>query len=213
MSTVMRATVSGPSETRLQFFRDVADVPLFMPLFVASVLVGFRDSMSLPYNTLFAVERAHMGPLEVGVFLTLRAAGAIVASLLFGAWFDRKPSLWPLLVALGSGAAGYGMMTATTDFVWLCLIGTVPLGVGAAAFPLLFAAEGLGGEDGFGDRDSLGHASAGQLLARLGRRPGHRRGRGARGQLRRAVLGQRRVQRGGPPPAGDEPDLLISASD
>ena len=136
----MRATVSGPSETRVQFFRDVADMPLFVPLFVASVLVGFRDSMSLPYNTLFAVERAHMGPLEVGVFLTLRAAGAIVASLLFGAWFDRKPSLWPLLVALASGAAGYGMMTATTDFVWLCLIGTVPLGMGSAAFPLLFAA-------------------------------------------------------------------------
>ena len=140
MPTVMRATVLGPSEARPQFFRDVADVPLFVPLFVASVLVGFRDSMSLPYNTLFAVERAHMGPLEVGVFLTLRAAGAIVASLLFGAWFDRRPSLWPLLVALGAGAAGYAMMTATTDFVWLCLIGTVPLGMGAAAFPLLFAA-------------------------------------------------------------------------
>ena len=140
MPTVMRATVSGQSESRILFFREVADVPLFVPLFVASVLVGFRDSMSLPYNTLFAVERAHMGPLEVGVFLTLRAAGAIVASLLFGAWFDRKSSLWPLLVALGSGAAGYGLMTATTDFAWLCLIGTVPLGMGAAAFPLVFAA-------------------------------------------------------------------------
>jgi SET family sugar efflux transporter-like MFS transporter len=136
----MRATVAGPSESSFPFFREVADVPLFVPLFVASVLVGFRDSMSLPYTTLFAVERAHMGPMAVGLFLTLRAAGAIAASLLFGAWFDRKPSLWPLLVALGAGAAGYAMMTTTTDFVWLCLIGTVPLGIGSAAFPLLFAA-------------------------------------------------------------------------
>ena len=110
-----------------------------MPLFAASVLVGFRDSMSLPYNALFAVERAHMGPFAVGLFLTVRAAGAIAISMLFGAWFDRRPSLWPLLVALLAGGVGYALLTTTTDFTLLCLIAAVPLGMGAAAFPLIFA--------------------------------------------------------------------------
>jgi Zn-dependent oligopeptidase len=101
------------------------------------VLVGFRDSMSLPYNTLFAVERAHMGPLAVGVFLTARAGGAIAMSMLFGAWFDRRPSLWPLMVTLAAGSVGYALLTTTNDFAALCLIAIVPLGMGAAAFPLV----------------------------------------------------------------------------
>ncbi len=95
--------------------------------------------MSLPYNTLFAVERAHMGPLAVGIFLTVRAGGAIAISMLLGAWFDRRPSLWPLLVTLAAGSVGYALLTTTTDFVLLCLVAAVPLGMGAAAFPLLFA--------------------------------------------------------------------------
>jgi SET family sugar efflux transporter-like MFS transporter len=131
--------VAGPWRSRLRSAQTVARVPFFLPLLAASVLVGFRDSMSMPYNALFAVEKAHMGPLAVGVYLTTRAAGAIVVSMLFGAWFDRRPSLWPLLVSLAAGSFGYALMTLTTDFTWLCVIGAVPLGVGAAAFPLLFA--------------------------------------------------------------------------
>ncbi len=130
---------SGPWKSRLRSFHTLAEIPFFLPLLAASILVGFRDSMSLPYNTLFAVERAHMGPLAVGIFLTVRAGGAIAISLLFGAWFDRRPSLWPLLVTLVAGSVGYALLTTTTDFVLLCLIATVPLGMGAAAFPLLFA--------------------------------------------------------------------------
>ena len=80
-----------------------------------------------------------MGPSAVGIFLTVRAGGAIAISMLFGAWFDRRPSLWPLLVTLVAGSVGYALLTTTTDFVLLCLIATVPLGMGAAAFPLLFA--------------------------------------------------------------------------
>ncbi len=129
---------------RLPFLRDFAEVPLFLPLFVASVLVGFRDSMSLPYITLFAVEQAHMGPLAVGIFLTTRAAGAIAISMLFGAWFDRRASLWPLLVTLSAGAIGYALMTTTTNFALLCLIGAIPQGLGAAAFPLIFAIAKVG---------------------------------------------------------------------
>jgi SET family sugar efflux transporter-like MFS transporter len=35
---------------------------------------------------------------------------------------------------------GYALLTTTNDFVALCLIGALPLGIGAAAFPLVFAA-------------------------------------------------------------------------
>ena len=103
------------------------------------MLIGFRESMSLPYITLFAVERGHMDPMKVGIFLTVRAAGAIAISMLFGAWFDRRPSLRPLLMALAAGSLGFALLTATTNFWLLCLIAAVPLGMGAAAFPLLFA--------------------------------------------------------------------------
>jgi MFS transporter, SET family, sugar efflux transporter len=147
MPIPLQRTVPGFAvrRERLPFLRDFAEVPLFLPLFVASVLVGFRDSMSLPYITLFAIEQAHMGPLAVGIFLTARAAGAIAISMLFGAWFDRRPSLWPLLVTLVAGALGFGLMTTTTNFALLCLIGAVPQGLGAAAFPLIFAIAKVGG--------------------------------------------------------------------
>lgn len=141
MPTPLQSTIPGvgPWRSRLQSLQGLAEIPLFLPLLAASVLVGFRDSMSLPYNTLFAVERAHMGPLAVGIFLTARAGGAVAISLLVGAWFDRRPSLWPLLATLLGGSLGYALLTTTTDFVLLCLIAIVPLGMGAAAFPLLFA--------------------------------------------------------------------------
>jgi SET family sugar efflux transporter-like MFS transporter len=133
------ASGRGLPTSRLRSLRTIAEVPLFLPLLAASVLVGFRDSRSLPYNILFAVERAHMGPLEVGIFLTVRAAGAIAISMVFGAWFDRRPTLWPLLVSLLAGSVGYALQTRTTDFGLLCFIAAVPLGMGAAAFPLIFA--------------------------------------------------------------------------
>lgn len=141
MPMPMPSAVAGadPRRSRLQSFQTLLEVPYFLPLLAASVLTGFRDSMSLPYIALFAVERAHMGPLALGIFLTVRAGGAIAMSTLFGAWFDRRPSLWPLLVALVAGGVGYALQTTTTDFVQLCLIAAVPLGMGAAAFPLIFA--------------------------------------------------------------------------
>jgi SET family sugar efflux transporter-like MFS transporter len=141
MPASLQPLVAGFRAPRPRFhaLRAVAEVPFFLPLFTASVLCGFRDSMSLPYNTLFAVERAHMGPLAVGAFLTVRAAGAIAMSLLLAGWYDRRPSLQPLLLAFAAGSLGYVLQTITTDFFLLCLISAVPLGLGAAAFPLLFA--------------------------------------------------------------------------
>ena len=128
-----------PIPFRLRSAGTLADLPFFLPLLAASVLVGFRESLSLPYVTLFAVERGRMDPLAVGFFLTVRAAGAIAISMVFGAWFDRRPSLRPLLLALAAGSLGFVLLTTTTNFWLLCVIAAVPLGMGASAFPLLFA--------------------------------------------------------------------------
>ena len=134
-------TTPHPRTTGSQFatFGMVVRTPSFLPLLIASVLIGFRESMSLPYVTLFAVERAHMAPIGLGAFLTVKAAGAIAISMLFGRWFDRRPSIWPLVLALAAGCVGYGLLTTTTDFALLGLIAALPLGAGAAAFPLIFA--------------------------------------------------------------------------
>ncbi len=113
--------------------------PLYVALLATAVLIGFRESMSGPYLTLFAIGKAGLGPLDLGVFLTARALGGIVFSMAFGAWFDRAPGTLPMLVSLIAGAAGYGLLASTTDFGLLLLIAAVPLGMGGAAFPLVFA--------------------------------------------------------------------------
>ena len=136
--------MSAPSavlveRSRLHAIREIGALPFFPALLATAVLIGFRDAMTGPYLTLFAVEQAHLGPLDLGLFLTVRAAGAIVFAMVFGAWFDRRPGVAPLLVALVTGIAGYALLSTTTAFVPLLLIAALPLGMSAAAFPLLFA--------------------------------------------------------------------------
>ena len=137
----MRTTAASPRSrpSRLAPIRRVARLPFYPAFLLASVLIGFREAMSLPYLTLFGIERAHLAPFELGTFLTVKAAGAIVISLLFGAWFDRRPSVAPLILALAAGIVGYALLTTTTSFALLCVIAALPLGMGTAAFPLIFA--------------------------------------------------------------------------
>jgi MFS transporter, SET family, sugar efflux transporter len=114
-------------------------LPVFRALFVIAVLIGFRDAMAEPYIVLFAVENVHVGPLGLGMFLTLRAVGAVTASMLFGSWFDRRPSLWPLITALAAGMVGSALCAVTTHFAIFLLAGALPLAVGGAAFPQSFS--------------------------------------------------------------------------
>ena len=125
--------------SRLHAIREIGALPFFPALLSTAVLIGFRDAMTGPYLTLFAVERAHLGPLNLGLFLTVRAAGAILFAMIFGAWFDRRPGVAPLLVSLVTGIVGYALLSTTTAFVPLLLVAALPLGMSAAAFPLLFA--------------------------------------------------------------------------
>lgn len=146
----MRATSTLPAErSRLHAIREVGSLPFFPALLATAVLVGFRESMTMPYLTLFATERAHLGPMQLGIFLTVRAAGAIAFAILFGAWFDRRPGIAPLVVSLLTGVAGYALLSTTVAFGPLLVIAALPLGMSAAAFPLLFAVAKLhtGGRD------------------------------------------------------------------
>ncbi len=111
----------------------------YVLLVIAALMVGFRDSMAEPYLVLFAVQRAHTSPLALGALLTVRAAGAVLFSMAFGAWVDRRPSLRPLLISLVLGITGYACLATTTDYRLLLLIVAIPLAANNAVFPQLFA--------------------------------------------------------------------------
>ncbi|MCW6508117.1 MFS transporter [Lichenifustis flavocetrariae] len=113
--------------------------PGFRPLFLTAVLIGCRDAMVEPYIVLFAVEKVHLAPLALGVFLTVRSLGAVSFSMLFGLWFDRMPSVLPLVLALLAGVVGYTLLATTNDFALLLLIAGGPLAATGAAFPQVFS--------------------------------------------------------------------------
>ncbi|WP_336624813.1 MFS transporter [Lichenihabitans sp. Uapishka_5] len=145
-----RPLTSPMPRRRLDALREVGAMPMFTALLTTLLLIGLRDAMTAPYLVLLAIEHAHLPPVLLGLFLTARAAGAIAFGILFGAWFDRAPTLRPLAVSLAAGVVGYAMLAPTTGFVPLLLIGAVPLGISSAAFPLLFALAKL--HLGAGDR-------------------------------------------------------------
>ena len=64
---------------------------------------------------------------------------SIAASTVLGRRFDRHPDAAALLVVLAMNVAGFALLAMTTDFIWLVVIAAFPVGVGGAAFTLLFA--------------------------------------------------------------------------
>jgi MFS transporter, SET family, sugar efflux transporter len=113
---------------------DVDRSSFFIALVVVDVMVGLSDAISGPYIVLFLVDQARLGPLALSAVLTARALSGIAFGTAFGAWIDRRTSLAPLALALAGSAAGYALLGFTTDFVFLLLIGAIPIAIGAAAF-------------------------------------------------------------------------------
>ena len=106
----------------------------FIALVVVDVLVGLADAISGPYTVLFLVDQAALSPLSLSVVLTVRALGGIAFASAFGAWFDRRTSVRPLLLALAGTSLGYTLLAFTTNFAGLLLIAAGPIALGAAAF-------------------------------------------------------------------------------
>jgi SET family sugar efflux transporter-like MFS transporter len=80
-----------------------------------------------------------MNPLELGIFLAALALSGIAVSTAFGRWFDNRPSVVPVFLALVMTTVGYILLTATTRFYLLLLIACGPLASSLAGFPQLFA--------------------------------------------------------------------------
>ncbi len=114
-------------------------VPAFLPAACAVFFVVLSQATAFSFVVLFAVQSAKLSPIELGVFLTASSLTGIVASTVLGRRFDRHPGATELLIVLGLGILGTALLATTRDFVWLVLIAAGPMGIGSAAFTLLFA--------------------------------------------------------------------------
>jgi SET family sugar efflux transporter-like MFS transporter len=117
----------------------LARTPCFLPLVSAILFVALGNAVGGSYLILFVVDKAHLSPLPLGLFLTVYSVSGLVISAFCGGWFDRKPSRIPLLLALVMTISGYTLLSVTTNFYFLLLIAGLPLGTSLAVFPQLFA--------------------------------------------------------------------------
>jgi SET family sugar efflux transporter-like MFS transporter len=113
--------------------------PFFLPVTIAVLFIGAAEAVGGSYLTLFAVDQGHMNPLELGIFLATLASSGIAVSAAFGRWFDNRPSVVPVFLAIVMTTVGYVLLTATTRFYLLLLIACGPLATSLAGFPQLFA--------------------------------------------------------------------------
>jgi SET family sugar efflux transporter-like MFS transporter len=131
---------SLPEETtHFRRLGRLAGAPCFLPLVSAMFFVGLGTAVAGSYLILFAVDKAHLSPLALGVFLTVDSVSGVIISTAFGRWFDRAPSPAPLLIALLMTVSAYIFLSVTTNFYLLLLIAAVPLGTSLAVFPQFFA--------------------------------------------------------------------------
>jgi len=131
---------SLPEETtHFRRLGRLAGTPCFLPLVSAMFFVGLGTAVAGSYLILFAVDKAHMGPLGLGVFLTVDSVSGVIISTAFGRWFDRAPSSAPLRIALLMTVIAYPLLSVTTNFYLLLLIAAGPLGASLAVFPQFFA--------------------------------------------------------------------------
>jgi SET family sugar efflux transporter-like MFS transporter len=112
---------------------------VFPALLIGVLLIGLGDSMAQPYLVLFGVDRVGLSPLQVGLLISVTAISGVAFSTWLARRYDRRPSRWPLLVAILGPAIGYPLLTATTSYALLLVVAATLLATGAANFPQLFA--------------------------------------------------------------------------
>lgn len=114
-------------------------VPSFTPALLAILLATLAEAVAGSYMALLAVERIGMSPLELSAFLTLSAISGIAVTTVFGHLHDKKPVLWPLLVAMGAKILGLALCAALTQGWLLIAVGVWLFGPSSASFALMFA--------------------------------------------------------------------------
>lgn len=135
----------------------MGDGRTFGMLITAVLLLGIADAMSSPYLVLFAVDHVHLSPFQAGVIASASGVGGIAVSHWVGRRFDHRPTRTYIVAVTLAGALGFAVLTVTTSFAILVLLGLTLLGAVAAAFPQLFALA----------RVVLGDGPAGQRSAPL----------------------------------------------
>lgn len=114
-------------------------VPSFTPALLAILLATLAEAVAGSYMALLAVEKIGMSPLELSAFLTLSAISGIAVTTVFGHLHDKKPVLWPLLVAMGAKILGLALCAALTQGWLLIAVGVWLFGPSSASFALMFA--------------------------------------------------------------------------
>ena len=125
---------------QLSTFQTLRQLPAAPRLAASAFALGLGSSFAGPYLPLFGVKVAHMTPLRLGLFLTCVSIFSIVISTLIGRWSDRLPSRRPaVLLGMASAVCAYLLLSVTSNYLLLLLGGGLLLGLGASAFPQLFA--------------------------------------------------------------------------
>lgn len=114
-------------------------VPSFTPALAAILAATLAEAVAGSYMALLAVEKIGMSPLELSAFLTLSAISGIAVTTLFGHMHDRRPILWPLLVAMGAKILGLALCAVLTQTWMLIAVGVALFGPSSASFALMFA--------------------------------------------------------------------------
>ena len=114
-------------------------VPSFTPALLAILFSVLAEAIAGSYMALLAVQKIGMSPLELSAFLTLSAVSGIAVTTLFGHMHDKKPVLWPLLLALCAKIVGYAFCAVLTETWMLLATAFVLFGLSNASFALLFA--------------------------------------------------------------------------
>ena len=141
----MPMRVASPNKSRLRSrfgihqLASLLAVRSFWPVTFATLSAALGDATGGSYLTLFAVDRVHLSPIELGLFLSVLALSGIIVSATFGHWFDQSASFVPLFLSLSMMVIGYALLPAVSQFYLLVLLGGLALGSSIAKFPLLFA--------------------------------------------------------------------------
>ena len=121
----------GPRGDKVSFFSGLQALlrtPFFLPITIAVLFIGAGDAIGGSYLTLFAVDQGRMNPLELGIFLAALALSGIAVNTSLGRWFDTRPSVVPVFLALVMTTVGYVLLTATTRF-YLQVLRAVGIGL------------------------------------------------------------------------------------
>lgn len=114
-------------------------VPSFTPALLAILFSVLAEAVAGSYMALLAVQKIGMSPLELSAFLTLSAVSGIAVTTFFGHMHDKRPVLWPLLLALCAKIVGYGFCAVLTETWMLLATAFILFGLSNASFALLFA--------------------------------------------------------------------------